>query len=110
MENQLKRGRQPGTTKTGGRVKGTPNRITGDLRSRIQDLIDDNWEQMMEDVKELDAEKRLLFIEKLLKYAVPTLSSVSSEIELKTKLERLNEDQLNTLINNILEQDEKSAN
>ncbi|MGN7203930.1 hypothetical protein ACTHQF_06620 [Pedobacter sp. SAFR-022] len=110
MEMNKKRGRPPGRPKTGGRMPGTPNKITSDLRSRIHDLIDDNWEQMKEDVKVLDAEKRLSFIEKLLKYAVPTLSSVSSEIELKSKLEGMSEDQLNTLITQILDQDEQATN
>lgn len=102
-----KAGRKPGTPKTGGRKPGTPNKITGDMRSRIQDLIDENWEKMQEDLQDLDAEKRLSFLEKLLKYTLPTLSSVSSEIQLQTKLEGLNEAQLNTLITQILEADEQ---
>ena len=102
-----KAGRKPGTPKTGGRKAGTPNKITGDMRTRIQDLLDDNWEKIQDDLQELDAEKRLAFLEKLLKYTLPTLSSVSSEIQLQSRLEGLNENQLNILITQILEADDQ---
>lgn len=38
--------RAKGTPKTGGRAKGTPNKITGTLKDFVSGLIDDNREQM----------------------------------------------------------------
>jgi hypothetical protein len=36
-----KRGRKPGTPKTGGRQKGTPNKLTAKLKAKISDLAQD---------------------------------------------------------------------
>ena len=57
--------RPKGTPKTGGRVKGTPNKVTGTLKSWITDLINCNRSQMEKDLKDLDPKDRLMFLEKM---------------------------------------------
>jgi len=37
---QKKRGKKPGAVKTGGRVKGTPNKLTADMREMIRAALD----------------------------------------------------------------------
>lgn len=39
-------GRKKGTAKTGGRKKGTPNKITPTAKEWVNGILSDNWEQM----------------------------------------------------------------
>ncbi len=71
----------PGKGKTNnpdGRPKGSPNKITAELRERISDFLNANWEQIEKDFGTLDAEKRILIYEKLLQFTLPRLQSVQT--------------------------------
>jgi len=71
----------PGKGKTNnpdGRPKGSPNKITAELRERISDFLNENWEQIEKDFGTLDAEKRILIYEKLLQFTLPRLQSVQT--------------------------------
>lgn len=70
MNKSKKAGRKSGTPKTGGRKAGTPNRVTSDLRSWVNDVLNDNREQVIQDLQCVEPEKRLMFFEKLLSYAI----------------------------------------
>lgn len=61
--------------KTGGRKSATPNKLTADLRERINDFLTDNWEQVENDFKNLEPEKRVLLFEKLLQYSLPRMQA-----------------------------------
>jgi len=63
-------GRTKGTSKTGGRQAGTPNRLTQDVRLWIYGVIQDNMDTLEADLKTMDAEKRWAIIEKMLPYVV----------------------------------------
>ncbi|MDF0706609.1 hypothetical protein [Flagellimonas okinawensis] len=60
--------------KFGGRRKGTPNKKTEALRARVENLIDDNWDKIQNDLKELSGKERVDTIVKLLEYSLPKLS------------------------------------
>jgi len=83
--------------KTGGRGKGTPNKITADLRERIHDFLLENWQFIQDDFKKLDPKDRLLFYEKLLQYGLPKLQST----ELISSIEQLSDHQLDFIINEL---------
>jgi len=61
--------------KTGGRKSGTPNKVTTDLRKRINDFLNDNWDNLQQDFNKLEPKDKLLFYEKLLQYGLPKLQS-----------------------------------
>jgi hypothetical protein len=90
-----------------GRPKGATNRATADLRKAVNELLDNNWEKIQEDIDELEAKDRLAFLEKLLSYTLPKLQSVEVHADMTAKLEGMSEDQLNTLIDHILNQNTK---
>ena len=69
-----------GKPKTGGRQKGTPNKVTSTLRNWILDVFNCNREQLASDMKALDAKDRLLMFEKLLPYILPKVTS-AKEVE-----------------------------
>lgn len=68
--------RQKGTPKTGGRKRGTPNKVTGTLKEFVANLIDQNREQMERDLRSLNPKDRLFFLERLIQYVLPKNQSV----------------------------------
>jgi hypothetical protein len=62
-------------SKTGGREQGTPNKMTSDLRERISNFLNANWDQIEKDFSALQPEKRIVIFEKLLQYSLPRLQT-----------------------------------
>ena len=82
--------RTAGTPKTGGREAGTPNKITGRLKEFVVNLVDDNREQIVKDLKALKPKERLAVLERMMQYVLPKQQAVSAELDLEglhTKLE-----------------------
>jgi DNA primase catalytic subunit len=65
MENQIK--------KRGGRIKGTPNKITKDIRESYQLLIENNLDRLEDDIRELSPKDRIEILIRLTEYVVPKL-------------------------------------
>ena len=63
--------------KFGGRQKGTPNRLTKDLRTILKDLIYEELETLQERLSQLETQQRLEVIIKLLPYVLPKVSPAS---------------------------------
>ena len=60
--------------KFGGRQKGTPNRLTKELRTILKDLIYEELETLQERLSQLETQERLEVIIKLLPYVLPKVS------------------------------------
>lgn len=90
------------TANPNGRPKGTQNKVNADLRQKIKEIIKDNWQQVDEDIKALNPKDRLMFIEKLLKYTLPTLQATSLNVD----FEKLSDEQLDEIINRLQKNDE----
>ena len=63
--------------KYGGREKGTPNRITKELRSLLKDIMYDEIGALQERLDALNPKERVELIIKLMPYALPKVTSVS---------------------------------
>ena len=75
-------GLKKGTTNNpNGRPTGTPNKVTGDLRLKIQSILNDNIDRVQDDLNGLDPKDRLQVIEKLLSYVLPKLQAQSIDID-----------------------------
>lgn len=85
------------TNNPNGRPKGTPNKITADLRSFLTGVIDKNRRQITKDLKALEPRDRLIILEKLMAYVIPKQQTVTASVE----LERLTDEQLNQVINQL---------
>jgi hypothetical protein len=64
-----------------GRPKGTPNRVTNDLREFVNNLLKRNRKQIEEDIKKLEPYQRVAIYEKMLSYALPKMQSVTADID-----------------------------
>jgi len=78
---------EKGREKTGGREVGSLNRSTAALRLFVIELIQENQGKIRDDLSKLDAERRLMFFEKMLQYALP--KPTPTEFPLEEGLSRL---------------------
>ena len=63
--------------KFGGREKGTPNRLTKELRSVLKDIVYQELEKIEERLSELEPKERLELVLKLMPYTLPKVNSIS---------------------------------
>lgn len=85
------------TNNPNGRKTGVSNKLTGDLRAKVNQIIENNIGTIQKDIESLEPKDRLLILEKLLKYTLPTLQAQSIEIDLNS----LSDAQLDQIINSI---------
>jgi hypothetical protein len=64
-----------------GRPKGTPNKVTSDLRAWVDELLSTNLHQIEKDLKELEPKERLMILEKFLSYTLPKRQSIDATID-----------------------------
>ena len=67
--------------KFGGREKGTPNKLTKELRSALKDVLYEEIEQLPHRLDELDTKDRLELLVKLMPYVFPKVQSVSQSLD-----------------------------
>lgn len=77
-----------------GRPKGTPNKVTQDVRKWLSSVIDRNRKQMEKDLKALPPKERLQMLERLMQYVVPKQQAVTADIDVSV----LSETQLDLII------------
>lgn len=85
-------GRPKGTPKTGGRVAGTPNRVTQEFRETVTRLLEDNAENVAEWLARVaadDPDKALQRLAQLAEYAAPKLSRSEVKAEVDIPVSRI---------------------
>jgi len=63
--------------KYGGRQKGTPNRITNELRSVLKEVLYQELEQIQEHLETLNSKERVELLIKLMPYILPKVTNIS---------------------------------
>ena len=58
------------------RPKGSPNKVTSEVRIKLQDLLDDLIDSL--DLNELDANQRIKMLQVALQYTLPKLRSTET--------------------------------
>ena len=61
--------------KFGGRAKGTPNKITSEIREKFTLLVDNNIDRLQEDINQLEPRDRIRLLIELSKFVLPTLKA-----------------------------------
>ena len=67
--------------KFGGREKGTPNKLTRELRSVLKDVLYEEIDRLPERLDELDTKDRLELLVKLMPFVFPKVQSVSQSLD-----------------------------
>jgi DNA topoisomerase VI subunit B len=63
--------------KTGGREKGTPNKVTTDLRSVLQSIVSYELEHLQTHIHQMPDEQRTQVLLKLLPYVTPKTQAIT---------------------------------
>ena len=74
--------------KTGGRQKGTPNKITTEIREFLASLVFDNMDLIKQDVRNMTTEQRAAFLPKILPYIAPKMKPKAEKDEQDIASER----------------------
>ena len=74
--------RPKGMPKTGGRQKGTQNRVSVQVKEWLTSLIYRNRKTLEQDLATLEPKDRLMMLEKLMAYCVPKLQAQTIEAQL----------------------------
>lgn len=85
-----------------GRPKGSKNKATADLREVLSVVLSKEMtsQKLKNLLKKLDPPQRLNYLIKLTDFVLPRLSATNMDI----KLDRLSDEQINELVDNILKQ------
>ncbi|GAB3688440.1 hypothetical protein GCM10027592_03370 [Spirosoma flavus] len=83
---------EKGREKTGGRQAGSQNKTTTDVKTRIANLIDEQFDNIAYDVSLLEPKDRVSAYLKLLEYVVP------KQREQKIDLSTLTDEQIDELL------------
>jgi len=83
-----------------GRRKGAANKVTAELRERIKDFLDGQWDRIERDFDSLEPDKRVALFEKLLQYVLPRMASMDLEGELDFKV--LSEETLDKIADRLI--------
>ena len=96
------------TNNPNGRPKGSQNKVTTDMKTWVNDLMNNNRELFEKRLQEAEPHQFLSIFEKMLNYALPKLQSVSQETvikqeyaELKALLESAPDEAVNQIVERI---------
>ena len=81
--------RAKGSPKLGGRKKGTPNKVTADIKQRIKQFIENEFDNVVVDFGKLEVRDKVALFERFLSYAVPKLQSLDTETQIKMEYQEL---------------------
>ena len=88
------------------RPMGSKNKSTTEIRDLMKEFVSTNWETIQADFDQLAPKDRLAFFEKVLQYTIPKMQSVNNEFELRHKLDRMTENEIDELIKRIYQSHE----
>ena len=73
--------------KTGGRVAGTPNKVSSTVRGSIAKMLDEyfNSDIFVKDIADLDPKDRVAAMEKFTAYVAPKLQTTTLDVATETK-------------------------
>ena len=85
----MARNKNDGRGRLGGRSKGTPNKLSNDIRSWVESILSKNKSQIELDFACVDPDSRLRFVEKLMAYVLPKKMAVTIEEQMAEEYKQL---------------------
>ena len=77
------------TNNPNGRPKGKPNKVTGELKTWVHELIDGNRETIKTDLQAIEPAQRLAILEKLMSYCIPKQQAIDVKAQVNAEYEAL---------------------
>lgn len=74
-------------TKTGGREKGTPNKVTKELRDKLKAILANELENLPAELANIPAKERIELLIKLLPYAMPKVQPLTADYDIFSEME-----------------------
>lgn len=72
----------PGTSgNPSGRPKGSPNRVTKELRQLLKSIVFDELERLPETLERLEAKERAELLTKIIPYAMPKVENARFDVD-----------------------------
>ena len=89
----MARPKNDGKGRLGGRVKGTPNKVSKERRELIDTFLNDNWKEFQDMYKRAPDETKMKIYMELIPYTTPKMASVEykEKIQVKTFKDELDE-------------------
>lgn len=72
-----------------GRPKGAKNKSTTELRRKVQQLVEDNWDELLDRLTRLDDDKYVAEIRQLMEYVLPKLQRTDATVSAEVKVPRI---------------------
>ena len=69
-----------GSEKTGGRKKGTPNKVSADVRSAVADIVSGHLDMVAHDLRLLAPKERIDVVVKLLPFVIPKQTDIDASV------------------------------
>jgi hypothetical protein len=91
-----------GSQKFGGRQKGTTNKITKELRERIKDFLENNFEKIELDFSKLEPIQKVTVFSSYLKFVLPALQASSVDLNIS----KLSDEELNQLLQTLTQKND----
>ena len=87
-------------TKTGGRQKGSLNKVNNELREKINEFLEDEFDSVKDAIQALEGKDKVKYYLDLLQYGLPKLQAM----QLENDFDKLSDEDLDRLYNKIIEQ------
>lgn len=85
----MTRQKNDGRGRLGGRAKGTPNKVTTDLKTWITFILDDGRDKFVESINELEPSEYIRVFTGLLNYVIPKQQAVTPEQQAEVQIRTL---------------------
>lgn len=85
------------TNNPNGRPPGALNKITKDLRKNITEFLETNFDDVVNEWRNLEGKDKLQFYKDLIQYAIPKMQTM----EFQSEFERLSDEDLDRIINEL---------
>ena len=83
------RKKNDGKGRLGGRAKGTPNKVTTDLKTWVASILDDGRERFAESLEGLEPSEYIKTFTGLLNYVLPKQQAISVEAQIEAEYREL---------------------
>lgn len=81
------------TNNPNGRPKGSPNKVTSELKERLKELIEGHFDQIEADLKTIDPEARIKLLFSILPYIIPKQQTISEKAQIEMANKEWNENE-----------------